>query len=301
MTSFKASQILTKMPGIYKVVFVVDRKDLDFQTMKEFNSFRKDSVDGTSNTKALVDQLTDDAKLIVTTVQKLNNAVSKKACAKLNTVASKKMVFIFDECHRSQFGETHQRITEFFPDHQLFGFTGTPIFAENASKNDLGKRTTRDLFGDCLHKYVITDAIRDEKVLPFGVEYIGRYRDTSRTFVDIDVEAIDTAEVLNSEKRIAKVVDYIVAHHDAKTFNRDFTAILAVSSIDTLITYYQCFAKGREAGEHDLRVAPIFTYRPTRKCPIPKTTCHQAMAIMAWRAEHLRCMGCRIPARSWTP
>ena len=262
LTSFKASQILTKMPGIHKVVFVVDRKDLDFQTMKEFNSFRKDSVDGTSNTKALVDQLTDDTKLIVTTVQKLNNAVSKKAyAAKLNTVASKKMVFIFDECHRSQFGETHQRITEFFPNHQLFGFTGTPIFAENASKNDLGKRTTRDLFGDCLHKYVITDAIRDEKVLPFGVEYIGRYRDTSRTFVDIDVEAIDTAEVLNSEKRIAKVVDYIVAHHDAKTFNRDFTAILAVSSIDTLITYYQCFAKGREAGEHDLRVAPIFTYR----------------------------------------
>ena len=262
LTSFKASQILTKMPGIHKVVFVVDRKDLDFQTMKEFNSFRKDCVDGTEDAKALVEQLANDTKLIVTTLQKLNQAVSKKHHkSKLSGMASQKMVFIFDECHRSQFGETHQRITEFFPNLQLFGFTGTPIFAENASKNDLGKRTTRDLFGNCLHKYVITDAIRDEKVLPFGVEYIGRYRDTSRTFVDIDVEAIDTAEVLNSEKRIAKVVDYIVAHHDAKTFNREFTAILAVSSIDTLITYYQCFAKGREAGEHDLRVAPIFTYR----------------------------------------
>ena len=170
-----------------------------------------------------MDQLTD-TKLIVTTVQKLNNAVSKKAyAAKLNTVASKKMVFIFDEGATEVSWETHQRITEFFPNHQLFGFTGTPIFAENASKNLA--TTTRDFFGDCLHKYVITDAIRDEKVLPFGVEYIGRYRDTSRTFVDIDVEAIDTAEVLNSEKRIAKVVDCIVAHHDAKTFNRDFTAI----------------------------------------------------------------------------
>ena len=149
LTSFKASQILTKMPGIHKVVFVVDRKDLDFQTMKEFNSFRKDSVDGTSNTKALVDQLTDDTKLIVTTVQKLNNAVSKKAyAAKLNTVASQKMVFIFDECHRSRLGDK-TRITEFFPNHQFFGFTGTPIFAD--TKNDLGKRTTRDLFGECLH------------------------------------------------------------------------------------------------------------------------------------------------------
>lgn len=262
LTSFKASQIVTKMPDVFKVVFVVDRKDLDYQTMREFNEFRKGSVDATSNTKSLVTQLVDDTKLIVTTVQKLNNAVSKAVYAKqLAPVKGEKMVFIFDECHRSQFGETHQRIVDFFPRHQLFGFTGTPIFAENASRNALGKRTTRDLFGDCLHKYVITDAIRDEKVLRFGVEYVGRYRNTSRTFVDIDIEAIDTTEVLNSEQRLEKITDYIIAHHDAKTFNRDFTSIFAVSSIDNLITYYDLFQRKKEAGEHDLRIAPIFTYR----------------------------------------
>ena len=262
LTSFKASQIVTRMPEVFKVVFVVDRKDLDFQTMREFNAFKKDSVNGTSKTKVLVQQLTDETKLIVTTVQKLNNAVSKSGyAAKLNPVRDKKMVFIFDECHRSQFGETHERIVNFFTNHQLFGFTGTPIFAENASKNDLGKRTTRDLFGDCLHKYVITDAINDDKVLPFGIEYIGRYRDTSRTFVDIDVEAIDTAEILNSEKRLEKIADYIIHHHDAKTYNREFTSIFAVSSIDNLIAYYEIFKRKKEAGEHTLSIAPIFTYR----------------------------------------
>ena len=262
LTSFKASQIVTQMPEVFKVVFVVDRKDLDYQTMREFNAFRKGSVDATSNTQSLVTQLVDDTKLIVTTVQKLNNAVSKSGYAqRLSAVRDQKMVFIFDECHRSQFGETHQRIVDFFPNHQMFGFTGTPIFADNAARNALGKRTTRDLFGDCLHKYVITDAIRDQKVLPFGVEYVGRYRNASRTFVDIDVEAIDTTEVLNSEQRLEKVADYIIAHHDAKTYSRDFTSIFAVSSIDNLITYYDLFQRKKEAGEHDLRIATIFTYR----------------------------------------
>jgi type I restriction enzyme R subunit len=153
LTSFKASQVVMDLPGVHKVVFVVDRKDLDYQTMKEFNAFKKDSVDVTNNTQSLVKQLTDDTKLVLTTIQKLNNAVSKTHYEnRLAHLQNKKLVFIFDECHRSQFGETHGRITEFFANSQLFGFTGTPIFADNASKNELGKRTTKDLFGNCLHK-----------------------------------------------------------------------------------------------------------------------------------------------------
>lgn len=159
LTSFKASQILMNLPQVKKVVFVVDRKDLDYQTNKEFNSFSKGCIDGTDNTKQLVKQFSDDTKLIVTTIQKLNTAISKKQyLGKMEKLKDEKIVFIFDECHRSQFGETHSRIKSFFNNIQMFGFTGTPIFADNAVKNELGKRTTKELFADCLHKYVITDA-----------------------------------------------------------------------------------------------------------------------------------------------
>lgn len=261
LTSFKASQVIMDLPEVEKVVFVVDRKDLDYQTMKEFNSFKKESVDATSNTKSLVRQFGDDTKLIVTTIQKLNNAVSAKRHAKtMEQLRDKRLVFIFDECHRSQFGDTHKKITTFFTNSQLFGFTGTPIFADNAYKNDLGKRTTRDLFGECLHKYVITDAIRDENVLRFSVEYIGRYKKKSNTFVDIEVEDIDAREVLDSPTRLGKIVDYIIRYHDQKTHKREYSAIFAVSSIDILIQYYEMFQAKKEAGEHDLRIATIFTY-----------------------------------------
>lgn len=261
LTSFKASQIIMDLPQVHKVVFVVDRKDLDYQTMKEFNSFKEGSVDVTDKTSSLVKQLTDDTKLVLTTIQKLNNAISKAHYEhKLSHLKDKKIVFIFDECHRSQFGETHQRVTEYFSNSQLFGFTGTPIFADNAAKNELGKRTTKDLFGDCLHKYVITDAIKDENVLKFGIEYIGRYRQKGNTFIDIEVEDIDKAEILNSPQRLEKIVDYILAYHDQKTFNKDYSALFAASSIDALIKYYDLFKKKKEAGEHNLRVAAIFTY-----------------------------------------
>src|SRR5690606_20404735 len=130
-------------------------KDLDYQTMQEFNAFKKDSVDVTNNTTSLVNQLVDNTKLVLTTIQKLNNAIHiKHHESKLSALRDKRIVFIFDECHRSQFGDTHKKITSYFTNAQLFGFTGTPIFAENASKNELGKRTTKDLFGQCLHKYV---------------------------------------------------------------------------------------------------------------------------------------------------
>ncbi|TXE15708.1 type I restriction endonuclease subunit R [Psychroserpens burtonensis] len=270
LTSFKASQILMEVPEVYKVVFVVDRKDLDYQTMKEFNAFKEGSVDSTDNTTSLVNQflgvfkdkkgVRKDSDLIITTIQKLNNAISGHYRNQLEPLKNERFVFIFDECHRSQFGETHGRITEFFSKSQLFGFTGTPIFAENASKNELGKRTTKDLFGNCLHKYVITDAIRDENVLRFGIEYLGKYKNKSNAFFDIEVEDIDKKEVFDAPKRLTKIADYMIAIHSQKTFNKDYSALFAVSSIDNAIKYYDIFQQKKEAGEHDLRIATIFTY-----------------------------------------
>ncbi|MEO6304710.1 MAG: type I restriction endonuclease subunit R [Bacteroidia bacterium] len=262
LTSFKASQILMNLPHVKKVVFVVDRKDLDYQTTKEFNSFSKGSIDGTDNTKALVTQFTDDTKLIVTTIQKLNTAISKQQyLAKMEKLKDERIVFIFDECHRSQFGETHNRIKAFFNNIQLFGFTGTPIFAENAVKNELGKRTTTELFGECLHKYVITDAIKDENVLKFSVEYVGRYKKKeTATEIDIEVEDIDTKELMEDNRRLEKITDYIISNHNRKTHNREFTGMFCVSSIETLIKYYDLFQKKKEEGKHNLKIATIFSY-----------------------------------------
>jgi len=263
LTSFKASQIIMKLPKVCKVVFVVDRKDLDYQTTKEFNNFSNGSVDGTDNTKALVKQFSDDTKLLVTTIQKLNNAIgSQRYESVMEKLKDERIVFIFDECHRSQFGETHNRIKKFFNNHQMFGFTGTPIFADNAVKNVLGKRTTKELFGDCLHKYVITDAIRDENVLKFSIEYVGRYKQkhNSLNFVDIDVEDIDTKELLESPDRLNKITDYIIANHGRKTHNKLFTGMFCVSSIETLIKYYELFRAKKAEGKHNLNVATIFSY-----------------------------------------
>ncbi|MCA9347447.1 type I restriction endonuclease subunit R, partial [Candidatus Saccharibacteria bacterium] len=263
LTSFKASQIITELPEIYKVVFCVDRNDLDTQTIKEFNNFKDGSVDNTDNTSQLVKQFTDpDSKLIVTTIQKLNNAISNpRHLLKMDDHRDEKIVFIFDECHRSQFGETHKRIVDYFGNKQMFGFTGTPIFKDNASGNIGFKKTTSDLFGECLHKYVITDAINDENVLKFSVEYVGRYKHkNSANEKDIEVEAIDTKELMESPKRLEKIVEYILANHDRKTHARDFNAIFAVSSVDVLCKYYEIFKKQQEGREHKLKVATIFSY-----------------------------------------
>jgi type I restriction enzyme R subunit len=263
LTSFKASQILTSVDKIKKVVFVVDRKDLDYQTTKEFNSFSKGCIDGTDNTQQLVKQFSDDTKLIVTTIQKLNTAISKKQyLAKMEKLQGERIIFIFDECHRSQFGETHNRIKTFFKEPQMFGFTGTPIFADNAVKNEMGKRTTTELFEDCLHKYVITDAIKDENVLKFSVEYVGRYKqkDDKETNIDIEVEDIDTKELMESPVRIEKIADYILAHHHRKTHSKEFTAMFCVSSIETLVKYYDLLQKKKEEGLHNLKIATIFSF-----------------------------------------
>lgn len=263
LTSFKASQVLVKLPYVHKVVFVVDRNDLDYQTTREFNFYKEGSVDGTTDTRSLVRQLADDTRLIVTTIQKLNTAIRKERyLEQIGHLRDERVIFIFDECHRSQFGETHQRIRSFFKNSQLFGFTGTPIFAENAVANALGKRTTKELFDECLHKYVITNAIKDENVLKFSVEYVGRYKHKEGNEIDLDipVEDIDTRELLDSPQRLDKIADYIIRHHDRKTHRREFTAIFCVSSVETLIKYYELFRAKKAAGEHDLRVVTIFSY-----------------------------------------
>ena len=259
LTSFKASQILMKLPEVHKVVFVVDRKDLDYQTTKEFNSFSNGSVDGTDSTRALVKQFGDDTKLIVTTIQKLNTAISKQRyLSTMEELKAKHIVFIFDECHRSQFGETHLRITKFFNNNQMIGFTGTPILLENAISNKMGKRTTAELFDDCLDKYVITDAISDDNVLKFSVEYVGRYKEKqgSTVYADVDVKNINTKELIESKDRLSKISDYIINNHNRKTHNKEFTAMMAVGSIDALTKYYELF----KAKEHNLKIATIFSY-----------------------------------------
>jgi len=263
LTSFKAAQIIMDLPKVHKVVFVVDRKDLDYQTTKEFNSFSDGSVDGTDNTGALVKQFADSTKLIVTTIQKLNNAITRERHLKvMDGMKDKHIVFIFDECHRSQFGETHLNITKFFEKNQMFGFTGTPIFAKNAMGEKIAKRTTAELFDESLHKYVISDAIADENVLRFSVEYIGRYkeRDGTRNNIDIEVENIDVKELLDSEARIEKIVDYVIANHDRKTHTQEFNGMFAVSSIEVLTKYYELFRKKKAEGKHNLKVATIFSY-----------------------------------------
>lgn len=264
LTSFKASQILSQLPKVDKVVFCVDRQDLDYQTAKEFNAFKPDCVDTTNNTKSLVNQFNDaNNKLIVTTIQKLYNAITKEHHLKtMDNLKDKKIVFIFDECHRSQFGDTHKKITQYFNNYQMFGFTGTPIFVDNATSIKGLKQTTASLFGENLHKYVITDAIKDENVLRFSVEYVGKYREkeNSQNEIDIEVEAIDTKELMESPQRLEKIANYIIQQHPLKTQKREFTAMFCVNSVDTLIKYYNLFRELKKQGEHNLNIATIFSY-----------------------------------------
>jgi type I restriction enzyme R subunit len=265
LTSFKASQIIAMNKDVDKVCFVVDRKDLDFNTMKEFESFSKGSVDSTDDTKQLISHLVDTkTSILITTMQKLNSAVSKESnLIKMETAKDKRIVFIFDECHRSQFGESHGRINEFFTNKQFFGFTGTPIFAVNANK----KRTTEMLFGRRLHSYIIKDAIADDNVLGFSVEYLSTFKNHNeklydkekqmdRNYRDMQVEGIDTKEVFSADKRIDIVTEHILNIHNQKTKDGYFTALFAVSSIPTLIKYYDSF----KSKDHDLKIATIFSY-----------------------------------------
>ncbi|MHA6727587.1 type I restriction endonuclease subunit R [Chryseobacterium sp. A301] len=256
LTSFKASQILSKIPAIKKVVFVVDRKDLDYQTNQEYDKFSKGSVSSATNTDDLIRKFNDpNVSIIVTTIQKLNNAISGRNLVKMKSIQNERMVFIFDECHRSQFGDTHKNIINYFSNIQLFGFTGTPILAENAN----GEKTTASLFGKCLHKYVITDAIRDENVLKFSIEYIQTFKKKEH-IIDLKIEQINETEVFEAPERKEAIVDYIIQYHNQKTQSKKFCAMMCVQDIDAVIQYYEIFKRKKLNGEHNLKIATIFSF-----------------------------------------
>lgn len=258
LTSFKTAQILSTIPTIKKVIFLVDRKDLDSQTTEEFNKFEAGSVDATDRTDILVKQMKDKNRhLIVTTMQKMSNAVKRDKYSKvMDEYKNEKVVFIIDECHRSQFGDMHKDIVRHFQKAQFFGFTGTPRFDVNGKVEGKITQTTEMLFGECLHTYLIKDAIFDNNVLGFHIEYIK----TMEGDFDYDdptmANAIDVGELYMSDERMALIANHIVQNHKAKTRNKQYTALFAVSSIPMLIKYYDIFKQIK----HDLNISAIFTY-----------------------------------------
>ena len=258
LTSFKTAQILAANPNIKKVVFLVDRKDLDSQTTEEFNKFEAGSVDATDRTDLLVKQMQDkNRQLIITTIQKMANAVKNPRYAKImSSYADEKVVFIIDECHRSQFGDMHKDIVRHFKNAQFFGFTGTPRFEVNGKVEGKITQTTEKLFGECLHNYLIKDAIFDNNVLGFHVEYIKTIEGDFDLNDPTMTNAIDVGELYMSTERMALIANHIVQNHKSKTRNGQYTAIFAVSSIPQLVKYYDIF----KAINHDLNISGIFSY-----------------------------------------
>lgn len=272
LTSFKTAQLASRLDGVDKVVFVVDRKDLDYQTMLEYNRFEKDSVNGSRSTAELKKQLqSPNSRIIVTTIQKLSRFIEQNAG---HEVTKAHVVLIFDECHRSQFGGMGKAIRKAFKRYNLFGFTGTPIFPENAGAAKLD--TTEAVFGDRLHTYTIVDAINDANVLPFRVSYQNTVRVADHVS-DKDVEAINTEEVMLAPQRIRKVVGYVLDHFDAKTMRgegyslgdkrvRGFNSMFATASIPALKAYYlefekqQAERKAADEAYQPLKIATIFSY-----------------------------------------
>lgn len=262
LTSFKTAQLLSQEDGIDKVIFLVDRKDLDGQTLAEFNKFQKDSVDQTTNTNKLIQQLADKSRpLLITTIQKLANVVRRNDKV-LERYQTDKVVFIIDECHRSQFGDMHRQIKANFKNAQYFGFTGTPLFEENKSQDG---RSTADIFDKCLHTYLIKDAIRDNNVLGFSVEYIQTFKNNVGTENEEYVEDINTEEVWMNDKRIEMVARHIYKNHNKKTKDRQYSAIFATANIPMAMKYYEVFkkinAEEAAAGRKPLNIATISTYQ----------------------------------------
>lgn len=262
LTSFKAALLATDLEFIDKVIFVVDRKDLDYQTMKEYQRFSPDSVNGSESTAGLKRNLEkDDNKIVVTTIQKLNNLMKSEVDL---PIYGKQVVLIFDECHRSQFGEAQKNLKKRFKKFTQFGFTGTPIFPENA----LGAETTASVFGRQLHSYVITDAIRDEKVLKFKVDY----NDVRPQFKAIETEkdekklsAAENKHALLHPDRIREITRYILTHFRQKTHrlhagSKGFNAMFAVSGVDAAKLYYECFRELQKTSDKPLKVATIFSF-----------------------------------------
>ena len=237
LTSFKAAQLVSELDDVDKVMFVVDRHDLDTQTQSEYEAFEPGAVDSTDNTDELVKRLQSNSKIIITTIQKLNAAVSKTWYSNnIETIRHSRIVMIFDECHRSHFGDSHKKIMKFFDNAQIFGFTGTPIFTENA----VDGHTTKEIFGNCLHKYLIKDAIADENVLGFLVEYYH-----GNEVVDNDNQA-----------RMEEIAKFILNNFNKSTFDGEFDALFAVQSVPMLIRYYKIF----KSLNPTIRIGAVFTY-----------------------------------------
>ena len=260
LTSFKAARLATEMDEVDKVFFVVDRKDLDYQTMKEYQRFSPDSVNGSNSTAGLKRNIEkDDNKIVVTTIQKLNNFMSSE---QQHEIYDKQVVFIFDECHRSQFGEAQKRLKQKFKKYCQFGFTGTPIKEENA----LGAETTQTVFGKELHSYVITDAIRDQKVLKFMVDYNDVRPQFKAYETEQDLEKLSAAETkkaLLHPTRISEISSYILEHFNQKTHRQSgkgFNAMFAVSSVEAAKAYYQELQKQQVGREKPLKIATIFSF-----------------------------------------
>lgn len=237
LTSFKAAQLVVELDDVDKVMFVVDRHDLDTQTQSEYEAFEPGAVDSTDNTDELVKRLHGNSKIIITTIQKLNAAVSKQWYSRrIEEIRHARIVMIFDECHRSHFGDCHKNIVRFFDNTQIFGFTGTPIFVENA----VDGHTTKEIFGNCLHKYLIKDAIADENVLGFLVEYYHGNAD------------VDNA----NQNRMTEIAKFILNNFNKSTFDGEFDALFAVQSVSTLIRYYKIF----KSLNPKIRIGAVFTY-----------------------------------------
>lgn len=271
LTSFKTAQLASKLPYVDKVLFVVDRKDLDYQTMREYDKFEKGAANSNTSTAILRRQLEDpSARIIITTIQKLDHFVGRHGG---HEIFNGHMVLIFDECHRSQFGDMHAAITKAFKSYHLFGFTGTPIFAVNASSGGRPDfKTTEQAFGDKLHTYTIVDAINDKNVLPFKVDYVSTVRE-AEDIEDKKVNDIDREAVLASPERLRNIVRYIREHFDQKTKRNSFyklkdrrlagfNSIFAVSSIDVVKKYYAEFKKqlADVPSDKQLKVAIIYSY-----------------------------------------
>ena len=237
LTSFKAAQLVAELDDVDKVMFIVDRHDLDTQTQSEYEAFEPGAVDSTDNTDELVKRLHGNSKIIITTIQKLNAAVSKQWYSRrIEEIRHSRIVMIFDECHRSHFGDCHKNIVRFFDNTQIFGFTGTPIFVENA----VDGHTTKEIFGNCLHKYLIKDAIADENVLGFLVEYYHGNAD------------VDNA----NQNRMTEIAKFILNNFNKSTFDGEFDALFAVQSVPTLIRYYKIF----KSLDPKIRIGAVFTY-----------------------------------------
>ncbi|MEG0771614.1 MAG: HsdR family type I site-specific deoxyribonuclease, partial [Clostridia bacterium] len=310
LTSFKTAQLATELPYIEKVLFIVDRKDLDYQTMKEYDRFEKGAANSNVSTSILKKQMEDsNVKIIITTIQKLDRFITGN---KDHEIYGKHIVMIFDECHRSQFGNMHKAITKHFKNYHIFGFTGTPIFVTNSSStNDVNMRTTAQLFGGepdeegnkvrALHTYTIIDAIRDNNVLPFKIDYVNTIK-SPEVADDKQVKSIDKESALLDNKRITEITDYILKHFEQKTYRNQnhsyydhkvitnvnkmarsknntakeekesikvngFNSIFAVASIPAAISYYKTFKKRMKETSHNLKIATIFSFSPNEEDP----------------------------------